>query len=107
MPHILSLRSPVVDKMTDISLVIHGGLKHDFALGGVDRFRILGIEPWVGLDPTDVRAFVTGLWFTDTGLVTMRQVPIASNTEAIPAPGAFALLSIGLAGLGFARRKLA
>jgi hypothetical protein len=82
-----------------------GGSRYDFASGGISKFRILGIEPSAGLDPQDDMAFVTGLWFTSTGSVTMRQVPISFDT-AIPAPGALALVPIGLAGLSFARRKL-
>ena len=90
-----------VDSGADIT----GGSRYDFAPGGVSEFRILGIEPSAGLDPQDDLAFVTGLWFTDTGWVTMRQVPIAANVP-IPAPGALVLAWIGLAGFRIVRRKL-
>ena len=89
----------------DSSVDITGGLKYDFATGAVDRFRILGIEASAGLDPTDVTAFVTGLWFTGTGPVTMRQVPVSFDTS-VPAPSALVLVSIGLAGLHAVRRRL-
>jgi hypothetical protein len=96
-----------ISSWMDSGTNLTGGSQYDFASGGLDRFRILGIEASAGLDPQDDTAFVTGLWFTDTGSVTMRQVPISFDTETIPAPGALALLSIGLVGLRFVRRKLA
>jgi hypothetical protein len=75
-------------------------------MDGVDRFRILGIEASAGLDPADVTAFATGLWFTGTGPVTLRQVPISFDMEVIPAPGALVLSGIGIAALRFMRRRL-
>jgi len=99
----LWLWDSLADSWVDSGVDITGGLKYDFAMGDVDRFRILGIEASAGLDPADVTAFVTGLWFTGTGPVTMRQVPIP---EAIPAPGALVLVSIGVLGLRCTRRKL-
>jgi len=91
----------------DSGIDLTGGSQYDFATGGIDKFRLLGIEPSAGLDPADDTAFVTGLWFTHTGLVSMRQVPISFDTEAVPAPGALALLCVGLAGLNAVRRKVA
>jgi hypothetical protein len=82
-----------------------GGSQYDFASGGVDRFRILGIESWVGLDPANATAFVTGLWFVNAGSVSMRQVPISFDTEAVPAPGAIALGTLGTVLIGWLRRR--
>ena len=82
-------------------------LMHDtqffFGDGGVDRFRILGIETSAGLDPNDPQAFVTGLTFTGTGTVAMTMTPLAEN---VPAPATLALLALGLTGLGFSRRRV-
>ena len=55
----------------DSGVDIAGGIAHNFGLGGVDRFRILGIETNAGLDPNDPLAFVTGLTFSGTGQVNM------------------------------------
>lgn len=73
-----------------------GGVPFSFSSGGVDQFRILGIETSVGLDPDDVNAFVTGLTFTNTGSIQIRQVPI---TEEVPEPltilGSFVAVGFG------------
>lgn len=92
--------------------VLTGGSEFFFGAGGVDMFRILGIEISAGLDPLDTTAFVTTLGFVGTGNVTMRQIPITFDTDAtttapIPEPSTWILLSFGLAGLVLYRRKLA
>ncbi|MES2207492.1 MAG: nidogen-like domain-containing protein [Pseudomonadota bacterium] len=58
---------------------------------GVDRFRVTGIEE-ANLDPTNTRAFVTGLTFTANGPVDMTQIALTA-----PEPETWAML---LAGLG-------
>jgi hypothetical protein len=85
----------------DSGFDLTGGVPYAFGAGGVDRFRILGIE-MPGLDPLDVTAFVTGLWFTDTGTVSMRQVP-----NVVPLPGAVLLGGIGLSFAGWRLRRKA
>jgi hypothetical protein len=49
--------------------------------GGVARFRVLGIEPSSGIDPTDLTAFVTGLSFTGDGAFTGTMTPITRDTD--------------------------
>ena len=58
--------------LTDI---LTAGVEYAFAAGGVDRFRILGIEALAALDPNDAVAFVTGLTFTDDGRFTGTMTP--------------------------------
>lgn len=89
----------------DSGISLFGGSQYSFGSGGVDAFRILGIETYLGLDPYDVTAFVTGLTFTGIGSVTMRQVPITFDTSVIPAPGAIVLGTIGLGLVSWLRRR--
>lgn len=94
----------------DANVDLMGGLGYDFGGEGVGAFRILGIEPGLGLDPYDTTAFVTGLWFAAPGLVSMRQIPVTLETDellqtAVPLPGALVLLAIGLLGLIAVRKR--
>ena len=53
-----------------------GGNTYTFDPGGVDRFRILGIEPSAGLDPQNPTAFITGLTFVSSGEFTGTMTPL-------------------------------
>lgn len=50
-------------------------------MGGVDRFRVLGIESSAGLDPNNVTAFVTGLAFVTDGQFTGTMTPIIAQAH--------------------------
>lgn len=71
---------------------VAAGVEYAFAPGGVDRFRILGLDVLLQIDPNDATAFVTGLSFVDDGRFTGTMAPV---TAPIPLPPAAAL---GLAG---------
>ncbi len=82
-----------------------GGIPFDFLSlfpGGIDRFRVLGIETSAGLDPSDTTAFVTGLTFTADGEFTGTQTPITAD---VPEPGTLLLFASGLFGLVTLRRR--
>ncbi len=68
--------------------------------GGIDGFRLLGINPAAGIDPTDATGFVTGLTFAGSGPVSLTQTALA-----VPEPAAWALMLLGLCGLGATLRS--
>jgi hypothetical protein len=71
----------------------------DFGNGGVSEFEVLGIDPKLGIDPTNPTAFITGLTFEGAGSFTGTMTPI---TTSIPEPSTWAMMLIGFAGLGYA-----
>ncbi len=91
----------------DVDLI--GGKVYDFGGDGVDAFRILGVEANLGLNPYDAGAFVTGLWFTSPGMVSMHQVPVVLEADdlmvVVPLPGALGLFAIGLLGVVVMRKR--
>jgi hypothetical protein len=87
-----------------------GGVEYDFGTGGVDRFRILGVELGAMLDPTDTSAFVTGLTFAGAGQVNMFQTPLTFNTDptdptGVPEPSSILLLIMGMFGVAWASSR--
>jgi hypothetical protein len=60
-------------------MTIGSNVKFDFPAGGVDRFRVLGIEAGAGLDPNNATAFVTGLTFVSSGQFTGTMTPIVAE----------------------------
>lgn len=61
--------------------VLEAGEEYFFEPGGVDIFRIQGIETWAGLDPADPIAFVTGLTFVADGVFTGTMTPITATQQ--------------------------
>jgi hypothetical protein len=57
---------------------LKGGVPYSFPSGGIDRFRILGIERDEGLDPNNPTAFITGLTFTGSGNFTGSMTPVTA-----------------------------
>jgi len=68
---------------------------------GVDLFRILGIDPELGLDPDDPTAFPAGLSFTSAGTTdfTMAAITEEVGDGTVPSPATLPLVLSGLAGL--------
>jgi hypothetical protein len=78
-----------------------GGVSYSFGPGGVDRFRILGIETGALLDPFNTTAFITGLTFVSEGTFSGTMTPLTEFVSGeVPLPGALSLFATGLAGLG-------
>ncbi|MCQ9375365.1 PEP-CTERM sorting domain-containing protein [Methyloversatilis sp. XJ19-13] len=72
---------------------------------GVDRFRVLGIEESVALDPLNPTAFVTGLTFDGSGAVQLSQNPIVLSLP-VPEPETYAMFLAGLGLIVAARRRV-
>ena len=69
----------------------------DFGPNGVSKFKVLGIDESLGLDPDNATAFVTQVTFTGTGAFTGTMTAIT----AVPEPSTWAMMILGFAGVGF------
>ena len=87
------------------SVAVSEGAQFFFAQGGVNRFRVLGIETDAGLDPANATAFITGLSFASAGSFTGTMTPITTFVPGVPEPQTSALLLLGLAALGAVLRR--
>lgn len=84
-----------------------GGLSVDFsglAGGGINGFRLSGINVNAGVDPYDANAFVTGLTFASAGKVSISQVPLTVEI-GVPEPATWAMMILGLGALGAVARR--
>ncbi len=123
-PIILSALFPDLGDPDGYTVYLHDDLVHPYAThvgaygnpflvdfsaaGGVSGFRIAGINPSLGLDPTNPTAFVTGLTFDVTGpaMVDLTQTPLRFDTNgAVPEPASWAMLLLGFTGIGGMLRR--
>jgi hypothetical protein len=79
-----------------------GGVEFLFGPGGVDRFRITGIEASESIDPFSSTAFITGVSFVADGVFSGTMTPLVVN---VPEPNTLAMLLAGLAVGGWASRR--
>ncbi len=79
------------DYLTPLA-VITQNVPYDFATA-LPCFAIRGIEPANGIDPLNPLAFLAGISFDRTGLVSVSQSPITSNVV----PGPLPLFGAGMA----------
>jgi len=98
----LWLFDDVLGEFVDSGIDLLGGQSYEFDEGGLNLFRILGIEVDENLDPADPEAFVTGLKFVSEGEVTMSQTALTQTV--VPVPPSILFFLTGIVGLYF--RKL-
>lgn len=85
------------------------GEELDLSLAPVSSFVLTGINPALGIEPTDQTTFVLGLQLTALGQSpNLTQEVIVFDTDATPAvplPAGMVLMLSGIAGLGVAARR--
>lgn len=89
------------------SVLLTAGQEYIFA-EGVSMFTIDGIDPTLGLDPTDGAAFTLGVSFSQVGQF-VTQDPITTfvddGSTSVPEPTSIVLFGLSLVGLSTLRRK--
>lgn len=79
-----------------VEQLLEAEIEFIFPQGGVDRFTVLGIDPFEGLDPSDVTAFVTEVKFVSSGQFTGSMTPIVVFVEEVPEPDVFSIFGLAV-----------
>lgn len=87
------------------SVDLESGTQYFFGGRGVSAFKVRGIETSAMLDPENVTAFITGLTFSANGAFTGTMTPVTEFVSGIPEPSTYALMALGLLGIGVANRR--
>lgn len=87
------------------TLLASGVYDYDFAGSGVAGFKLLDIDLAAMLDPTDPGAFVTGLTFANSNIITMSQTPITQFVASVPEPTSWIMMILGFGLVGAAARR--
>jgi len=93
----LWLFDDALGRYVDSGVDLLGGQAYEFEEGGLNLFRILGIELDDNLDPNDPEAFVTGLKFVAAGEVVMSQTALTQTV--VPVPPSILFFMTGIVGL--------
>ena len=81
--------------------------KFDFPAPGVERFRVLGIDPALALDPANVSAFVTEVTFASSGVFNGTMTPVVkTDTTDLTAPVTTASRSVAPDAAGWNRENV-
>ncbi len=93
----------------DAGFELEAGVSFDLlasvSADGLRKFRIVGIETDVALNPDDPNAFVTGLTFIGSGELKLTQTSLTVNVP-IPEPSTYAMFIAGLGLMLAAKRRL-